>query len=391
MRHVTLDCRGVRIRGCAILLGLAALLVLLPSPVIAGETASTVDTTLAEQLENGLESSFGAFEVLGCSAAVLLPNGGLWTGTSGISHGSTPVTPDMLFALGSVTKNYVVPLILQLVENETMSLDDTVSDWLPELSLGSDPTLQQLLNGRSGLCNVTDRSDLWDAVLAAPTRVWTAEDVLAEFPEDPCFSPDETWHYSNTAYLIAGWMAERAMHMGMAEAIRSSFLEPLGLDKTLYAVSEPFPEDASVCHGWFDFDHDGAMDDVTPVRTGIYSVVGASGALFATASDVTQWVDVLLRGDVLSPASLDAMLTPYSIIPDSGGAEYGLGVHLLGEDAITQSGRTFGYLSLFLHLRSAGATIVVLINGDDALCLDAVSSALTMVVLRASADSEAGP
>ena len=391
MHHVTLDCRKILTLGRAILLGLAALVALLLSPAIAAQTPPAVDATLAEQLQGALESSFGAFEVLGCSAAVLLPDGGLWTGTSGISHDSIPVTSDMLFALGSVTKNYVVPLILQLVEEGTMSLDDAVSDWLPELSLGSYPSLQQLLNGRSGLCNVTDRSDLWDAVLADPTRVWTAEDVLAAFPEDPCYLPDETWHYSNTAYLVAGWMAERAMGTGMAEAIRSRFLDPLGLGETVYAVSEPFPDDASVCHGWFDFDHDGTPDDVTPYRTGIYSVAGASGALFATASEMAHWVDALLRGDVLSPASLEAMVTPYSIVPDSGGADYGFGIYLLGEDAITHSGRTFGYLSLFVHLRSTGATIVVLINGDDALCLDAVSSALTVAVLRVFTESEAGP
>jgi len=390
MTHATLEFRETRTPGRAILLGLAALLVLLLPLAIAAQTSPAVDATLAEQLEGALESSFGAFEVLGCAAAVLLPGGGRWTGTSGFSHDETPVTSDMLFALGSVTKSYVVPLILQLVEDGTMSLDDAVSDWLPELSLGSDPTLQQLLNGRSGLCNVTDRSDLWDAVLADPARACTAEDVLREFPEAPCFSPDETWHYSNTAYLVAGWMAERAMGMGIAEAIRSRFLEPLGLGEMVYAVSEPFPEDASVCHGWFDFDHDGTPDDVTPYRTGTYSVLGASGAIFATASDVAHWVDVLLRGDVLRPASLEAMLTPYSIIPDSGGADYGFGIHLLGEDAITHSGRTFGYLSLFLHLRSTGVTIVVLVNGDDVVCLDAVSSALTVVVMRVSAESEAG-
>jgi len=391
MNPTTLDGWEIRIPGRAILLGLVALLVLLLPLAIVAQTSPAVDATVAERLEGALESSFGAFNVLGCSAAVLLPDGALWTGTSGISHDSTPVASDMLIALGSVTKNYVVPVILQLVEEEMLSLDDVVSDVLPELALGTDPTLLQLLNGRSGLCNVTDRSDLWDAVLAGPSYAWTANEVLETYPEDPRFLPDETWHYSNAAYLIAGLLAERALRTGIAEAIRTWFLDPLELHETVFAVAEPFPEDAAVCHGWFDFDHDGTVDDVTPVRTGVYSVLGASGATFASAPDVARWGDALFRAEVLPSASLDAMITPYSILPNSGGVGYGLAVQLLGEDAISHSGRSFGYLSLFLHLKSSGATIVVLINGDDALCLDAVTSALTVVVMNAQASSEAQP
>ena len=109
MHHETLDGRRARTPVRAIRLGLAALLVF-PSPcTIAAETLPAVDATVGEQLEGALESSSGAFEVLGCSAAVLLPDGGLWTGTSGISHDSTPVTSCMLFALGSVTKNSRCP------------------------------------------------------------------------------------------------------------------------------------------------------------------------------------------------------------------------------------------------------------------------------------------
>ncbi len=375
----------------AAVLGLTMLLALLVPSVLATSTLPVVDAALAEQLTNALTTTFEAFDVSGCSAAVLLPDGALWTGTSGISHDDVPVTANMLFALGSVTKNYVVPVILQLVEEEILSLDDVVSDVLLELSLDTDPTLLQLLNARSGLCNVTDRSDLWDAVLADPSYAWTANEVLETYPEDPCFLPDETWHYSNTAYLIAGLMAERALGTGIAQSIRTRFLDPLELHETVFAVAEPFPEDAAVCHGWFDFDHDGTVDDVAPVRTGVYSVLGASGAIFASAPDVARWVDALFRGDVLSAASLDAMLTPYSILPDTGGAGYGLAVQLLGEDAITHSGRSFGYLSLFLHLKSSGVTIVVLINGDDALCLDDVSSALIVVVMNAQASIGAQP
>jgi len=83
----------------------------------------------------------------------------------------------------------------------------------------------------------------------------------------------------------------------------------------------------------------------------------------------------------LSAEALEQMITPYSIVPGSGGVGYGLGVNLYGTEGIGHSGRTFGYLSLFLHLPQQGATVVVLINGDDARCLDTAASALTMAVI----------
>ena len=81
MNPTTLDGWEIRIPGRAILLGLVALLVLLLPLAIVAQTSPAVDATVAERLEGALESSYGAFNVLGCSAAVLLPDGELWTAT----------------------------------------------------------------------------------------------------------------------------------------------------------------------------------------------------------------------------------------------------------------------------------------------------------------------
>ncbi len=291
----------------------------------------------------------------------------------------------MLFAVGSITKNYIVAVILQLVEEGVLSLDDPFSRWLaPRPFIEDTITIRQLMNQRSGLCNVTDLPELWDDVFEQPDRIWSPEEILDAYVAEPCFFPGEEWHYSNTGYLLLEILLEEANGRKVSEVVRTRLLDPLHLDQTFFAVEESFPEETAICHGWFDLDHDGVPDDVTPYHTGIYSVMGSSGAIFATASDLARWVDALLRGDVLSNASLDEMLTAYSIVPGSGGVGYGFAVDLYGQEGIGHSGRTFGYLSLFLHLLEPGATIVALMNGDDAVCLDAVASALAVVVLEHS-------
>jgi len=353
--------------------------------ILRADDGANRASDLASELQVALNRSLAACHVDGCSAAVLLCDETMWRGVGGTSNGAEPVSSDMLFNMGSVTKNYVAPLILQLAEEGIISLDDTVVQWLPEQSsIDGSITILQLLNQRSGLCNVTDRADLWDAVWGDPMRIWEPGEVLEGYIDEPCLPPGTGWHYSNTGYLLLGMIVERATGERLSEQLRSRFLEPLHLSRTFFCVEEAFPEDVPVCRGWYDLDGDGIGDDVTPFRTGIYSVLWASAAMFSTAEDLARWVDALFGGDVLSSESLERMTTAYSIVPDSGGIGYGLGVNLYGTEGIGHSGRTFGYLSLFLYLPSQETTIVVMINGDDALCLDAIASALTVVVLGAA-------
>ena len=373
-----------RIRRAAIILLVLLLGFLIHAAGVAKDPPAA-DASLTSALQQALESSFSPFDVMGCSAAVLFADGELWQGVMGLSCESVLVSSDMLFAVGSITKNYIVAVMLQLVEVGVLSLDDPLSRWLtPRPFIEDTITIRQLMNQRSGLCNVTDLPELWDDVFEQPDRIWSPEEILDAYVAEPCFFPGEEWHYSNTGYLLLEILLEEANGRKVSEVVRTRLLDPLHLDQTFFAVEESFPEETAICHGWFDLDHDGVPDDVTPYHTGIYSVMGSSGAIFATASDLARWVDALLRGDVLSNASLDEMLTAYSIVPGSGGVGYGFAVDLYGQEGIGHSGRTFGYLSLFLHLLEPGATIVALMNGDDAVCLDAVASALAVVVLEHS-------
>ena len=347
------------------------------------EDLQQVTPSLSDALQAALDQTFSAFNVMGCSAAVLLPCGAMWQGVTGLSHDDLPVASDMLFCVGSVTKNYITPLILQLAEEEALSLDDTVGHWLPTTP-NVDPaiTIRQLLNQRSGLCNMSDQPELWDAVFEDPTVRWEPERILSEYAGERCGDPGEAWHYSNTGFLVAGMIIEEATGMTVAENLRSRFLEPHALRQTFLSAAEPFPSDVEVCHGWFDLDEDGVAEDVTNLREAISSVLWTSAAVYATAEDVACWIHELFGGAVLESQSLEQMIKAYSVIPGTGGVGYGLSVNIYGDEAIGHSGRTFGYLSLFVYLREQGATIVVLLNGDDAQCLDAVASALTVVVMN---------
>ena len=86
---------------------------------------------IEEKMQNLLNQEIEDYDIKGVSATVILPDNKIWNGVSGISHDTVSIKPDMLFAIGSVTKNIFAALTLKLVEEKVLSLDDSISKWLP--------------------------------------------------------------------------------------------------------------------------------------------------------------------------------------------------------------------------------------------------------------------
>jgi CubicO group peptidase (beta-lactamase class C family) len=90
------------------------------------------DLSLEDKLQNALDKNIEKYNVEGVSAAIIFPDNEKWTGTSGISYDTVTMKKDMVFAIGSITKNFVAALTMKLVEDGTLSLEDPISKHLPE-------------------------------------------------------------------------------------------------------------------------------------------------------------------------------------------------------------------------------------------------------------------
>lgn len=106
------------------------------------------EARLKEAIEEGLHKH----DVKGASAALILADDSLRCFTGVISHDSVPVSPNMLIAAGSITKNVVAALVFQLAEEGKLSLDDSLHRWLPSYRhIDSTITIRQLLAHTSGI------------------------------------------------------------------------------------------------------------------------------------------------------------------------------------------------------------------------------------------------
>ena len=86
------------------------------------------DLPIENKIQKVLDKGISKYNVKGASVAVMLPDEKKWIGVSGISHDTVQIKPDMLFAIGSITKNFVATLTLKLAEEGVLSLDDPLSN-----------------------------------------------------------------------------------------------------------------------------------------------------------------------------------------------------------------------------------------------------------------------
>ena len=345
--------------------------------------------TFTEELQQVLDTELERHNGIGVSAAVIIPGRIPWLGTSGVSHGTTLISTDMLFGIGSTTKNFMAALILQLAEEGELSLQDPLSKYLPSYpNINSTITIRQLLNHTSGVYNFTEHPSIWDTIFANNMRLWTPEEILTTFVLQPYFSPGTGWHYSNTNYTLLGMIVEVITGSKVSTELRNRFLDPLGLTRTFFDIEEQIT--GVIAHRWYDFFGDGTPDDISfIIRTSEYSAYWAAGAMFSTAEDLARWSQALFRGNVLSPFSLDQMLTFHSPTPGEPlMIAYGLGTIkfipelVAGEEAYGHGGWVFGYLTAMAYFPEYGVSISIILNENNDDCMAAMANGLTRVVIN---------
>ena len=335
-----------------------------PFPVVspAPSSVASLDPALAAALQGSVDASQARIPAPGISVAVRLADGRTWTGVAGDRQLSPPrpVGPDTVFAIASITKTFVTAVVMQLVDAGELSLDDRLSRFLPSYPRARDIRIRDLLGHTSGVFDYFQNPAYARRVFADRDRTWTSKEILG-LVLGPACDPGACFRYSNTNFVLLGLVIEKVSGRDLSAAIRTRLLEPLGLDHTVFQPDEDTPRNAAHGHLWGggDLFHDqSGSGRVLPHRSAS-TVAWAAGAMASTASDLARWADALYGGEVVSPASLDAMLT------FRRRDEYGLGTRtrtFQGHRAVGHLGGIRGYELAMWHFPEDSATIVVLTN-----------------------------
>ncbi|MGH7541459.1 MAG: serine hydrolase, partial [Gemmatimonadota bacterium] len=255
-----------------------------------------------------------------------------------------PLAPDMVFEIGSVTKQFTAATIMLLAEEGKLALSDPITRHLPEYpSYGDSITIEHLLTHTSGIVSYTGIPGHMDTEIRKDLTVQELIDVFDDLPVE--FAPGERYAYNNSGYILLGAIVEAASGMSYDEFVRTRFFEPLGMDGAYYGCSACLiPRRAS--------GYGGGPEGYTNQRYLSFTQPYAAGSLMMSVEDLYRWSGALFGGEVVSAASLERMTTPFTL---NGGetTDYGYGLaigEVRGRRAIRHGGGIFGFVTHALYL-----------------------------------------
>ena len=224
----------------------------------------------------------------------------------------TPIGPDTLFQIGSISKSMTAALIHQFAAEGRLSLTQRFSDLLPEIPLpaGNAITLQHLLDHTAGLPD--------DAPIFGNGGLWTG------------FAPGTHWSYSNTGYHILGKLAEHIGEKPLDQLLAERIFRPLGMVRTRGAITGA--DRTLFAQGYEGADETAVFARGVPLAPAAWvDVTFGAGSVASTAEDMTRWLRHLAdaaqghAGLGLSAEQARSFAT-HAVSSDTAGMSYGNGL-----------------------------------------------------------------
>ena len=271
-----------------------------------------------------------------------------------------PANAGTTFRIGSVTKQFTAAAIMKLAEQDLLSIDDDISDYLPDFDAGGrDITIRQLLNHTSGVPSYTSQPEFFPRGSALNL---THEELLAYIDGVPFdFEPGEGWNYSNSGYYLLGMIIEAASGETYADYIENTFSEPLGLTRTRYGSESEIIQNRAQGYNYDTVTKTLTNDELISMNT-----PGAAGALIASAGDLVRWQVALTGGQAVSPDSYEQMITS-TVETGQGPQEYGFGLminEINGRQVISHTGGIPGFNSILTTVPDQDLHVAVISNSN---------------------------
>ncbi|MGB0495107.1 MAG: serine hydrolase domain-containing protein [Kangiellaceae bacterium] len=249
---------------------------------------------------------------------------------SGIQNRSNQqsANPNSLFKVASISKLFIAVAATKLVANSTVSLDDNLETWLPEIATriegSSDITLRLLLQHRSGVPDFDSQVGFsWEN---EHSDIDETLEFALDLPAD--FTPNARYEYSNTNYLLISKILDQALGFDHKDYIKSDILTPLDLSETYLLYSDIEPE--RLVKGYWNNIERSEQD---------YNIPG--GSMISTVKDIAVFIKALNEGTLLSAIEQDIYNSVYFL---------------------NHSGWLPGYQSIARYHSNKNATVIQFIN-----------------------------
>lgn len=203
-----------------------------------------------------------------------------------------------IYKIGSITKIFTSAVIFQLIEEKKLTLQTKLSKFFPEIKNSEKITIGEMLNHKSGIFNFTNEPDF----IKNSSKAKTKEEMIAKIASfETAFEPNSKAEYSNSNYLLLGYIIENITKNSYAGNINSRIIDKIGLKNTSYYSKINSNENKAYS---FIRNKNKKLEKVEEWNE---SQVGAAGALESTSGDLTQFIKALFDGKIINKKSLAEM------------------------------------------------------------------------------------
>ena len=317
------------------------------------EKSSAVDAFVAEQMRE--------FHIPGLSLVVVRDGKIIKAQGYGLANIelNAKVTPDTVYEIGSVTKQFTSTALMLLVEDEKVKLDDALSVYLTEIPTAWKPiTVRQLLNQTSGIKDYFDDNE--PGFLEAAHYPADKERILKPAVSAPLnYAPGESYNYSNTNHYLLGLIIEKASGRTYADFMRERIFTPLGMTATRVNDHKIIIKNRAAGYG-YDWGANVLQNADYVDSTWAF----AAGALVSTVYDLAKWDIALDTEKLIRSSSKKEMWTAGKL--NSGAAHrYGFGwyVDLVnGHTNLSHGGDIPGFATYYSRYPDDRLTVIMSMN-----------------------------
>ena len=270
---------------------------------------------------------------------------------------NVPMKPENVLRLASITKQFTSTAVLILVEQGKLSLQDPLSKYIPDFPRGHEITLHHLLNHTSGIKSYTNLPEFRTKMRLD----LTPEEIIGIFKNLPLeFDPNEQYEYSNSGYVLLGYLIEKVSGMPYSDFIQKAIFDPLGMKNSYYADAYQMVPNRANGYQWYEGSYENP-EYLSP------TMVYAAGSLMSTVDDMFLWNKAIQNNLLVSEKSKQMAFTNYKLTngtPTNYG--YGWAINEIADaTTIEHTGGINGFTTSGIGVPSSNIYSIVLTNLDD--------------------------
>jgi CubicO group peptidase (beta-lactamase class C family) len=271
-----------------------------------------------------------------------------------------PNTPESVFRLGSLTKQFTAAAILQLQEQGLLDINDTVDRYLPGYPHGDEITIYQLLNHTSGIPDY----EFLESTMVYRNAV-SLDALMAKFSDLPFdYTPGSQFKYSSSGYVILTAIIEKVSGQSYADYLAEHIFQPLGMEATRYDNADTILPGRASGYTWDgDAYHNAEFFDM--------SNAAGAGGLVSTVGDMYKWDHALYTDAVLSAAAREAYFAPSVRMEEGMSSAYGWRIMDTPEHTLAvHGGEINGFVTFVIRDPATQLYVIVLSNVENPAAVD---------------------